>query len=201
MSAQLKAWTGEFGNDYVKRNEVDPHTLERLECFWHRLCGCCVVTSALEVGANIGINLRAMPDAVECFALEPNELARRRMLNDGVIDREHIVLGSAEEIQAPDNSFDFVFTSGVLIHVAPENLLQACTEIHRVSKRLIGCVEYFSSDPVTISYRGHERLLFKRDFGQFWMDNFDLKCLDYGFLWKGAGEPDNVNWWLFEKAA
>lgn len=199
MTAQLAVWQGQFGNDYTKRNEVDENAREQLEIFWHRLCGRWNVTSALEVGANIGRNLRAIPDDREKYALEPNELARQRLRQDDVVPEGHIIAGTAQNIEAQDNSFDLVFTSGVLIHVPPDTLLDACNEIYRVSKRLILCIEYFADQPETKPYRGHDELMFKRDFGKFWMDNFDLKCLGYGFLWKETGDGDNTNWWLFEK--
>ena len=49
-------------------------------------------------------------------------------------------------------------------------------------------------------YRGEEGLLFKRDFGAFWLENFpDLKPVSFGFSWKPLSGLDNMNWWVFEK--
>ena len=71
---------------------------------------------------------------------------------------------------------------------------------HRVARRYIVCVEYFSDQPETIPYRGHSEVLFKRDFGSLWLDCFpDLRVLDYGFFWKRLTGLDNLTWWLFEK--
>ena len=95
---------------------------------------------------------------------------------------------------------DFAFTSGVLIHIHPDDLLAACRDIHRVTRRYIGCLEYFSAEPEEVRYRDRDGLLFKRDFGGFWLDNFpDLRTLEYGFAWKRLTGLDNVTWWLFEK--
>jgi len=94
-----------------------------------------------------------------------------------------------------------VFTAGVLIHIAPEHLSRATDEIMRVSKKHVLCIEYYSPTPVESKYRGQNRLLFKRDFGAFYLDRYpNLKCIKYGFLWKRELPVfDNVNWWLFEK--
>ena len=73
-------------------------------------------------------------------------------------------------------------------------------EIFRVSSRYILCIEYFSPDPVTIHYRGHDDLLFKRDYGGLWLDWYPvLEHVADGFFWKRTTGLDNVNWWLFRK--
>ena len=52
-----------------------------------------------------------------------------------------------------------------------------------------------------IPYQGRDDLLFKRDFGDLFQTNFDVKLLDYGFLWSKDYEEewDDITWWLFEK--
>jgi hypothetical protein len=69
-----------------------------------------------------------------------------------------------------------------------------------VAKRYVLCNEYFSAQPETLAYRGRDGLLFKRDFGAFWLDNFkDITLVDYGFLWRRAAAMDSTTWWLFRK--
>jgi hypothetical protein len=93
-----------------------------------------------------------------------------------------------------------VFTSGVLIHIHPDHLLPSCSEMFRVAGRYIVCVEYFSDHAEGIQYRGNANVLFKRDFGGFWLDHFDqLALVDYGFFWRRVTGLDNLTWWLFEK--
>ena len=95
---------------------------------------------------------------------------------------------------------NFRSTSGVLVHIHPDNLLPSCKEIYRCSTRWIGCIEYFADKPETVPYRGNNDQLFKRDFGSLWLDNFpDLRTVAYGFAWRRLTGLDNVNWWLFEK--
>ncbi|MBX9633924.1 MAG: hypothetical protein K2X44_02990, partial [Magnetospirillum sp.] len=120
--------------------------------------------------------------------------------DQGTLQAEHVVNAIATGIPLADGAVELAFSSGVLIHIHPDDLLQSCREIHRVSSRYVVCVEYFSDKPEEINYRGHTGVLFKRDFGSFWMDNFpDLQLLDYGFAWKRITGLDNLTWWIFEK--
>ena len=106
----------------------------------------------------------------------------------------------ATKLPLDDGAVDLAFTSGVLIHVPPDDLETAYGEIHRVATRYILCVEYFSPTPVEIPYRGHEGLLFKRDFGGMWLDLFPgLETVANGFFWRRTTGLDDINWWLFRK--
>jgi pseudaminic acid biosynthesis-associated methylase len=154
------------------------------------------------VGANIGDNLRALRalSGAEFFAVEPNESARRRLTGDGVVSQANAIDGIASSIGLPDGAVDLAFTCGVMIHIHPKDLLASCREIHRVSRRYIACIEYFSDQPEEVPYRGHSERLFRRDFGGFWLDAFpDLQVLDYGFSWQRLAGLDNLTWWVFRK--
>ena len=202
---QIEAWTGSFGEAYIERNEASPELVAAKAEAWARMLApltAAMPRSILEVGANIGLNLRALATLTdaELYALEPNRRARRRLVEDGVVPEERVLDGTAAAIALPDRAVDLVFTSTVLIHVAPDDLLDACSEIHRVSARYVLCNEYFTARPETITYRGQTDLLFKRDFGSFWLDHFDdLRMLDYGFLWRRVAAMDSTTWWLLEK--
>ena len=158
--------------------------------------------SCLEIGANVGINLRALQKlhAIEMYALEPNATARGILARDRVIPSDHVLDGTAQRIDLAADSIDLVFTSGVLIHIVPEDLEMACREMHRVARRYLLTIEYFAAEPETKAYRGQNGLLFKRDFGEHWLDLFPtLVSVDYGFFWKHATGLDNLTWWLFAK--
>lgn len=204
---QLDTWRGDFGDSYTERNVADAAALRSRTKMWVQILRCIegdTPSSILEVGANQGLNLRTLnhlTDA-ELFALEPNAKARQILLDDEVLQPQNLHDSFASSIPLEDGSVDMAFTSGVLIHVPPSDLLASCQEMHRVSRKFIVCAEYFSVEPEEIKYRGHDDLLFKRDFGDFWMSNFpDLKLRDYGFLWKRATDLDNLTWWVFEKSA
>ena len=201
----LAAWTGVFGDTYTARNVADEVHVERRIEMWRRVLrrlSNAPPASCLEVGANLGINLRALRAlyAIEMYALEPNAKAREILSRDHVVPAGHVLDGTAQRIDLADESIDLVFTSGVLIHIDPEHLEVACREMHRVARRYLLTIEYFANEPETKTYRGQEGLLFKRDFGAFWLDLFPaLAVVDYGFFWKRATGLDNLTWWLFAK--
>jgi len=148
----------------------------------------------LEVGANIGLNLDVLSGIsnAELIGLEPNDIARSQI-------KHNSLNGTADSIPLEDNAVDMAFTCGVLIHVPPDELKKACDEIYRVSSRYVVCIEYFSDKLEEILYRGQMGLLWKRDFGKYWKDNYKLSLIDYGFLWKEETGLDNLTYFIFEK--
>ena len=85
---------------------------------------------------------------------------------------------SAFAIPYPDREFDLVFTSGVLIHIAPTDLPNALSEIHRCASAWIWCFEYYAPETTDIVYRGHHALLWKTDFARAYLQHFrDLKLV------------------------
>jgi len=202
---QENLWRGEFGDAYVDRNAVDPAMLAARTASWSEILKTIAgapPTSILEVGANIGLNLRALRRLTPAafYALEPNEKARERLVEDKVADQDKVINALASKIPLADGAVDLAFTAGVLIHIHPDNLLASISEIHRVAKKYVVCIEYFADKPTDIPYRGHSEALFKRDFGSFYLDNFPkLKVVDYGFFWNRITTLDNLTWWVFEK--
>lgn len=202
---QLAAWCGAFGDSYVDRNVASDEIMFSRTQMWSRILtplnGAPPMT-ILEVGANIGLNLRALKKLTNArlIAIEPNEKACARLIEDGVVDQNDLHNGFAQNVPMPDGVADMTFTSGVLIHIAPEDLPAAMSEIYRLSSKYVMCCEYFSDHPEEINYRGHDGLLFKRDFGAYWLELYpDLELVDYGFFWKQVTGLDNLTWWLFRK--
>ena len=203
---QVALWRGSFGDDYVLRNAPNDAEIKKLLPLWIEIFGRIApqpVKSILEVGPNVGLNLRALRQMSDArfFAVEPNDLAREVLLRDGVLDAGDLRAGTAANIDFPNGVADLAFTNGVLIHINPEALFTSCQELHRCARTWIACIEYFSHQPETIPYRGHANALFKRDFGSFWLDNFpDLNAVAYGFCWQRMTGLDNPHWWLFRKS-
>jgi len=203
---QLELWRGDFGEAYTARNAGNSQSVPARVAMWAAILERMVgnpPTSILEIGSNVGNNLHALRalTGASFYALEPIARAREVLIADGIVDAGHALDGSASSIQLLDGAVDMVFTSGVLIHIHPRDLLKSCTEMYRVSARYVVCIEYFSDNEETVSYRGQDEALFKRDFGGYWMDNFpNLRLLGYGFCWKRVTGLDNLTWWAFEKA-
>jgi len=202
---QVDFWLGEFGNAYTDRNAVSTEQLRARVALWSEIMShmrTAPPASILEVGANIGINLRALRalSAARLYAVEPNDMARDILVREQVVAADDLRAGFAAKIDFPDRVADLVFTSGVLIHIHPDHLLASVKEIQRCSAHWIACIEYFSDKPEMIPYRGYDDRLFKRDFGSYWLNNFpDLRTVACGFAWKQITGLDNLTWWLFEK--
>jgi pseudaminic acid biosynthesis-associated methylase len=202
---QLKEWSSEFGDEYVERNLFQDWKLEPGKKAFAGMLEGIEVNSVLEVGSNVGLNLiyinENLKGEVDLYAVEPNQKAFEILTSQKNIQLKKASNCSAYQIPHEDNAIDLCFTSGVLIHIPPSDLGRATDEIVRVSKKYVLCSEYFSHNPEEIEYRGQTGLLFKRDFGGFYLDRYsNLKCINYGFLWQREYKIfDNLTWWLFEK--
>jgi pseudaminic acid biosynthesis-associated methylase len=200
---QVEIWKGNFGDAYIERNRPNDERLRRLTMKWANLLNHIAIDppmSILEVGANVGGNLLALERVTnaQLWALEPN--ARARQTLERILPKERILDATAETIPLCDESVEMVFTSGVLICIHPDHLLKACSEIVRCARKYIVCIEFFAHEPETKRYRGHDELLFKRDFGAFYLDHFPaLKIVDYGFNWARTTGEDNTTWWIMRR--
>ena len=71
-----------------------------------------------------------------------------------------------------------MFTSGVLIHIAPSDLLAALDEIHRCTKQWIWGLEYYAPQMTDVVYRSHSNLLWKADYARLYLQRFaDLELV------------------------
>lgn len=202
---QLEQWTGEFGDAYVDRNAATEEQIRiRLKALIEifRPIEGNLPKTVLECGCNIGLNTRAFRrflDA-ELFAVEPNAKARSIVMKEGLLDAAHLKEATLQELPFADRSMEFVFTSGVLIHIHPDDLPRALDEMHRVSSRYLMMIEYFSQKPEGIPYRGHQELLWKRDFGKAMLERHpELVPAGCGFFWSHTTGFDDATWWLFRK--
>lgn len=203
---QLELWRSEFGVRYAERNRnrITTDGQRRLMRDWGRILAHAVTPppqSVLEVGCNVGRNLLALKQFVpEICGVEPNREAIR--IAKGQAQLADVRIDECDGFSLPygDSSVDLVLTSGVLIHVAPEDLGRIVDEILRVARHYVVCIEYFSHEPMSVTYHDRNDVLFKRDFGQFYLQrDGSLRVLDYGFLWQPLDSSDNSNWWLLAK--
>jgi len=199
-SEQLRTWGAEFGGDYHGRN-YRAGLKQRIR-LWAQILGHIEPESILEVGAGTGTNLIALSHIsdAELLAVEPNSQARMAIPERDSYGRGIGAIGGDASGIPVAGTVELVFTSGVLIHIPPDELDAALDEIYRVSSRYIACIEYFSDQLEAKTYRGEEGLLWTRDFGSYWMDRFpDLGVVRCGFAWKRTTGLDNLTYWLFEK--
>ena len=199
---QEKFWAGEFGNEYINRNIGSDLTSANTAFFSKILCRTHDVSSIIEFGSNIGMNLialrRLLPHA-ELSAIEINPKAIEKLEKLAEINTYH----SSILDFTPDSKRDLVLIKGVLIHINPDELQAVYKKLYDSSARYICVVEYYNPSPVEINYRGHEGKLFKRDFAGEILDKYsDLKLVDYGFTYhRDPNFPqDDITWFLMEKS-
>lgn len=198
---QERFWAGEFGDDYSSRNRNEASVAANLAFFCRALRTAGSVGSCVELGANVGLNLRALrqlfPD-IQLSAIEINShavLALRPLMSDWGGTLVHSSILDWE----PAGQVDLALVKGVLIHLAPEHLHEVYDKLYRASRRYILIAEYYSPTPVSVPYRGHSDRLFKRDFAGEMLDlHPDLELLDYGFVYHRDRlfPQDDINWFL-----
>ena len=195
-------WAGEFGDAYIDRNNSMQLAEANLAFFCRILSRTIGVSSFLELGANIGMNLKALRQlipACQLTAVEINQIAVEELKKQDQVEVHH---QSILDFEVQDRQWDLTFTKGVLIHLAPEMLPEVYKTLYQCSKKYILVAEYYNPSPVEIPYRGHEGKLFKRDFAGELMEQYpDLQLVDYGFCWhKDPVFPqDDVTWFLLRK--
>lgn len=196
-------WSGEFGDDYSKRN-IGVEWIASNTAFFSKILGNTRdINTVLEFGSNIGLNLRALSHLLphaQLSAVEINTQAVNELQNWGRL--EHIYHESILDFDPNDKIWDLTFIKGVLIHINPNELFSVYEKLYRSSSRYVLIAEYYNPSPVEVVYRGHEGRLFKRDFAGEILDQYkDLHLVDYGFVWhRDPNFPqDDITWFLLEK--
>ena len=194
-------WAGAFGDDYINRNR-DAEALAGRTHLWSTILGRGGgIGSAVEFGANIGLNIHALRRLLPGADLAAIEINAEAVAALRQIDGLTVHHGSILEPQV-DRRHDIAFTVGVLIHINPDALPAVYDNLHAASDRYVLVAEYYNPSPVTIPYRGHGDRLFKRDFAGEMLDRHaDLRLVDYGFCYhRDAHFPmDDITWFLMEK--
>jgi pseudaminic acid biosynthesis-associated methylase len=182
-TAQLEHWQSDFGRAYTDRNSLTPKALDvlyrknygigRRELNQRFLADIPRDARILEVGCNEGNQLCELREMgfQHLYGIEIQDYALRKAR--ARLENAQLALATAFEIPYPDRFFDVVFTSGVLIHIAPADLPEALREIHRCAGGFIWGHEYYSPQPMEVPYRGHRELLWKMDYARAYLDLFD----------------------------
>jgi ubiquinone/menaquinone biosynthesis C-methylase UbiE len=182
MNNPLGQWQGQFGDEYVDRNQVDYRS--RVAVF-HDIIPQDVHT-VLEVGCNRGHNLTAIKDlGLDAMGVEPNHkaLAIAR-------EKHNVVYGTAQKLRVPDGFADLAFTCGVLMHIPPGDLDKAMAELWRVAKKYVLIIEYQGNQGM-IEYRGNKNMLWKRKEYVYPLGKLIAEGEIPSF--------DNDHFWLYEK--
>ena len=117
-------WAQKFGNDYYERNKIEDIVPNKLNLFSEIFENINAVSSFLEFGPNIGINLIAIrklfPNA-KLNAVEINLKALEKLEKSKICSNlwHDSILNFSKK-----NIVDFSFTSGVLIHINYDNRIK-----------------------------------------------------------------------------
>lgn len=185
---QEEVWSGEFGEKYTDRNIMSPDELDQL-CIDNygisrtelnkEVLDKLNVDIILEVGCNVGnqLLLLKMMGYTNLWGIELQEyaveIARKR--TSGI----NIAKGSAFDIPYKNKFFDLVFTSGVLIHISPDDIDKVLIGIYRCTNKYIWGFEYYNPEGYQmVNYRETDSLLWKTDFAKLFLDKFpDLRIV------------------------
>lgn len=195
-------WAGDFGTEYITRNDSSQLLASNLNLFTKALSQTGNISSCIEFGANIGMNLKALQllyPGIELKGVEINNDAAR-LLGD-LIGKNNVHYGSIFDFSIHDKA-DLSLVKGVLIHIDPQMLEVVYEKLYQASRRYILICEYYNPSPVTIAYRGHSDRLFKRDFAGELLDQYtDLTLINYGFTYHRdpAFPQDDITWFLLKK--
>jgi pseudaminic acid biosynthesis-associated methylase len=180
---QENTWSGQFGKDYTDRCTFGPEELNgfyiseygisRLDMNNSFLSGLGLENKrVLEVGCNVGNQLRMLQNMgfSNLYGIELQQYAveKAKSLTKGI----NIIQGVGDDIPFKDGYFDMVFTSGVLIHISPDNINRVLDEIYRCTNEYIWGLEYFADDYTEVKYRGNNDLLWKTNFSKLYLDRY-----------------------------
>lgn len=199
---QEEFWAGEFGDDYIDRNQGESVIASNTALFSKVLKATDSISSVVEFGANTGVNLLAIRRLLPNVLLSAIEINEKAVSQLKQIENIEVYHSSIFDFQ-PDKKRDLALIKGVLIHINPNKLHEVYQLLYEVSNKDICIAEYYSPSSVEVRYRGHEERLFKRDFAGDAMEQFpDLNLIDYGFVYHGDNNfpQDDLTWFLLEKS-
>jgi len=195
-------WTGDFGDQYIKRNESKIFLASNISFFSEALRKVKNIDNCIEFGANIGMNIRALKflfPSINFEAIEINKIASDELSK--VIGSKNVHQKSILDYESK-KKFSLVLSKTVLIHINPNRLNEVYDKLYMSSKKYILIAEYYNPVNIEIKYRGFSNKLFKRDFaGEILKKYNDLELIDYGFRYHGDNthKQDDINWFLLEK--
>jgi len=203
VTRQEEEWGGQFGKEYTDRNVL---TLDELENLYRDRYGFTRTgmnsefignlvrgIKILEVGSNIGNQLLCLQNMgfknlygieLQSYAVELSK-SRTQGIN--------IIQASAFDIPFKDGFFGLVFTSGLLIHIAPEDIAAVLDEIYRCTSKYIWAFEYSAEVYTEVSYRGRTELLWKTNFSRLFLERFKNLRLVKEKHFKYLNNSDNVD--------
>lgn len=194
MNDTVALWAGEFGDAYTERN--NPNWRDRLP-FWEHIIDLTNAQSFLDVGTNVGHNLQAIRSINAEYIMSGIDV-NRAALDHAQAAGLDVVEGRADQVLElfGPQAANLVVTSGVLIHIAPEDLTPVMQSIIATSSQYVLAVEYDAQEEAVVEYRGHLDKLWRRPYGRLY-EALGLSLVEFGERAQGY---DQCAWWLLEKS-
>lgn len=174
-------WTLRGGHDYFREQEGQPDRCRRTSWLAERVASY-RPGSVLEVGCGYGKQLRALRLRLDAplvgVDFSPSQLAVARGYLGG-LDGIGLALADGGRLPFPDESFDLVLTSAVILHNAPAVAEQIRREVLRVARRW--AIHNEDTDRTYNRY-GYDTVAWYRDRG--------LRLLEAGPI--PVGRPEDV---------
>ena len=200
---QIEQWSGLFGKEYTDRNALTVEQMDerlkkqigisRSELYESFLGKIDRSIKILEVGSNIGNQLMCLQKMgfEKLYGIELQQYSVE--LSKSRTKHINIIQGSAFDIPFKDGWFDLVFTSGLLIHIHPNNIKNVLSEVHRCTNSHIVGFEYYADQLKEVLYRKHKNLLWKANFVQLYLKRFnDLELIQEKQL-RHLDNNDNID--------
>ena len=194
-----RLWNSEFGDQYAARNAGAGGGRAP---FWSWHASRFTATRVLEIGCNVGANLRHFADHVEPSALwgvDVNEtsLVQARQALPFV----NVAWANARELPFRDGWFDATISVAVLIHQPTETVGDAIDELVRCSRGFVTVIEYTAPEVVAVDYRGQVGAFFKRPFGELIAARHpELRLAHHQTITKNDGFDDGMECFVFSKS-
>jgi pseudaminic acid biosynthesis-associated methylase len=203
---QTIRWSSKFGEKYTESNSWPVEEYNELFKVWHgrtrldfnekSIGSLDRNLKILEIGCNMGNQLGLLQKMgfKYLYGIELNEKVAEKASKrtKGI----NIKQGTVFDIPYDDQEFDMVFTSGVLIHIAPENIKKAISEINRCSKKYIWGYENYIEKGYEAVKPGY---LWRTNFTKLYMEvnkNLKLENIEV-FKWSKKNIDSNSFFSIF----
>ena len=128
-------WESDFGDEYSKRNNIEENYDKRVYEFQKYIFKVDSINSVLEIGANVGTNLKVLKSLypkLELHAVEINKQASQILSDKKICSVSNCTINDYE----PNKKYELSLVKGVLIHLNPEELPLAYKKYLKVLRNI-----------------------------------------------------------------
>ena len=165
---QEKFWVGEFGNQYISRNQSNELLAANIKMFSDIFSKTDKISSITEYGCNVGMNFKAIKNILPTCALRGVEINKAAV--DILREQQPQIEVIHKSILEPDEEkVDLTLLKGVLIHINPRELQKVYENLYNNTSRYLLIAEYYNQLQLRL-ITGVIRISFSREtlLAKFW---------------------------------